>query len=63
MKREKIISWAKSLTEEQLREAVVNSVERLIEAEEVRFPDGTLSPYWESCGEPLVSGQPVWEDE
>ena len=53
-----VMRWASTLTEEQLRQALVDTVMNLIETEDIRF--GDLAPYWVSCGEPVVAGQQIY---
>jgi hypothetical protein len=50
--------WASTLTEEQMRQALIDTVEYLVETEDVRL--GELAPYWEACGEPIVAGQKTY---
>lgn len=57
-KRERIIDWAKSLTDEQKMFALVNAVDRMIEMEELDMwdeddEDGHNSPFWTGSGEKL----------
>lgn len=63
MKHEKVVDWVESLSVEQLQQALTNTVEYMIDTDDIQFPEEALAPYWESCGEPLVFGQQVWEDE
>ena len=63
MKHERIVAWAEDLTEDQLRQVVVNLTEHLIDTDDIHFYDSNLAPYWESCGEPIVFGQKVWDEE
>jgi len=59
-KKEKILEWANSLTEVQMRKVVVELTYFACEAEAVHI--GDLAPYWEDTGEPLVEGQKTWAD-
>jgi len=54
--RHKIRNWASSLTEEQAKEALMDTVERLEEYEEIGMIDN-LAPYWRASGESVVHGQ------
>ena len=54
MKRQRIVDWACSLSQEQLRMALIHVTEKLIESEDVRFWDDDDAPYWDFNGEPLT---------
>jgi hypothetical protein len=58
---DKVQNWANVLTEDQMRQALVDVVDYLMVTEDVRF--GELAPYWESCGEPIVLGQKTYYDD
>lgn len=59
--RVRMVDWVDALTEEQLRQALKDTVELLASTEYIRF--GELAPYWESCGEPIVHGQQTHKDD
>ncbi len=60
MDKDKIRQWASNLTEDETREALIQLVEFGIETDSIYFGK---NPYWESCGEPLVPGQQLYNDE
>lgn len=52
--------WVDSLSHEQASMLLLDLLEEAIATEVIRM--GSLSPYWEATGDPLVPGQAVWTD-
>lgn len=53
-KRDRVIDWAESLTEEELRHVCVNTICFLMDSEDVQFTPEDNAPYWVADGEDLV---------
>jgi len=53
-RQERLQEWVNTLSDEQIKEALITTVSELIEVETVRFWDDSDEPYWDSCGESLV---------
>lgn len=54
MSRDKrLMTWITTLDREQLRSALFDCVDRLIDTEEVGFYEGAKSPYWDNSGDRL----------
>jgi len=51
MKEERLKEWVNDLSIEQLKRVCLETVDRLIDTEELRMWDDTKVPYWDSCGE------------
>jgi hypothetical protein len=58
--RDFIREWISNLTPDEAQALATQLVEYLYESQDVRL--GELAPYWEACGEPLVSGQKIHAD-
>ena len=59
----RIKQWAEKLTPEQSVKLIVELVEWAFQADVVNFFPNNLAPYWDSCGEPIVEGQKVREED
>lgn len=54
MKRtERLKEWVDTLTQDQLKKIVLETVDYCIDSEEVSFYDSTKIPYWSNSGENL----------
>lgn len=62
-RRERIAVWSKSLTEDQMRNLIIDLVDYNIQSEIISFYDDCLAPYWDDSGEPLVEGQEIYPHE
>ena len=60
---DRLYDWAESLTEAQKDDALVACVDWMVEVGMLSFYRGSLAPYYEGSGEPLVPGQRTCEDD
>ncbi len=59
----RLVDWASKLSVKELRVLAVELTDYLITVDTVHFHEEALSPYWESCGDPLVPGQVAFPPE
>jgi hypothetical protein len=58
MSRDKnLMTWITTLDREQLRSALFDCIDRLIDIEEVSFHEMSKSPYWDCSGDRLDASE------
>lgn len=55
--RDRLVVWSEDLSEEQVKDLLIELVMDAIDSEMVCFWPDSLAPYWEPTGDPLIEGQ------
>lgn len=60
---QRLNTWISGLSQEQKDKLIFDLVAEHIECDNIRFPENSKSPYWETCGDPIVEGQSTFGDQ
>lgn len=62
-RRERLKEWVDTLTHDQLKKIVLETVDYCIDSEEVSFYNSTKVPYWSNSGENLDGTESDTDDD